>query len=73
MINARSMNGAYIREEPKYDGKIVTSILNGTLIEVLPDSITDGGILWAHVRTHAGVEGWIVQSLLVTATPSPGW
>jgi hypothetical protein len=73
MINARSMNGAYIREEPKYDGKILTSLLNGALIEVLPDTSTDSGILWAHVRTHAGVEGWIVQSLLVTATPSPDW
>jgi len=73
IISAQSFNGAYIRSEPKVGGKIMTSLLNGTLVEVLPGTARDGNVLWAQVRTDDGVEGWIVQSLLVTATPVPGW
>ena len=72
-VNALSQNGAVIRSEPSYTAKIITSVLNGTLIQVLPDIIQDGPTIWAHVRTNNGQEGWIVQSLLVTATPAPGW
>ena len=73
IINAASFNGAYIRSEPKFGSKILISLLNGTLVQVLPDTSTDGGTLWVKIRTNDGLEGWIVQGLLVTATPVPGW
>ena len=73
IINAQSFNGAYIRSEPKIGGKILISLLNGSLVEVLPGTARDGNVLWAQIRTNDGLQGWIVQSLLVTATPVPGW
>ncbi|MDD5369306.1 MAG: SH3 domain-containing protein [Anaerolineaceae bacterium] len=73
IINAASLNGAYIRAEPKVGSKILTSVLNGALVKVLPETIQDGGTIWAHILTTGGLQGWIVQSLLVTATPAPGW
>lgn len=73
IINAASLNGAYIRSDPKVGSKILTSVLNGTLVKVLPETVQDGGVIWAHIMTNEGLVGWIVQSLLVTATPVPGW
>ncbi|HEY3343804.1 MAG TPA: DUF389 domain-containing protein [Anaerolineaceae bacterium] len=73
IVNAATFNGAFIREEPIFGSKILVSVLNGTLIEVLPDTVLQAGTLWARVRTSDGREGWIVQNLLVTATPVPGW
>jgi hypothetical protein len=73
IVNAPEFDGAYIREEPRPDGRIITSLLNGTLVEVLPDVVPRGSTFWSHVRTIEGVEGWIVQSLLMTATPAPNW
>jgi uncharacterized membrane protein len=73
IVNAATFNGAYIREEPKIGSKILVSVLNGTLVQVLPESVTVSGTLWVRVRTSDDREGWIMQSLLVTATPVPGW
>jgi hypothetical protein len=73
-INAEEGNGAIIREEPNYDGKVIQALLNGTLVEVLPDQVLEvKGTAWVKVRTVDGKEGWIVRLLLRTATPAPGW
>ncbi len=72
-ISAVDGDGALIREEPNYNAVVVSSILNGTLVEVLPDVIETGGVAWVHVRMVNGKEGWIVRSLLRTATPAPEW
>jgi uncharacterized membrane protein len=73
IVNSESYNGAVIRADPKFGSKILTTILNGTLLEVMPEVATDGGTVWAHVRMTDGKDGWIVQNLLETATPVPGW
>jgi hypothetical protein len=65
-------DGAIVREEP--DGKAVTSLLNGSLVQVISDPVRgNGNTLWVQVRTEKGLEGWMVQALLATATPAPGW
>ncbi len=66
-------NGAYVRAEPNSNAKIVDGLLNGTDVQVLPDSVLSGGITWAHIIMNDGIEGWIVQNVLVTATPVPTW
>ncbi|MHC1740331.1 MAG: DUF389 domain-containing protein [Anaerolineaceae bacterium] len=44
-----------------------------TLVEVLGTSEV-GTQIWVHIRVvETGQEGWILQSLLLTATPSPTW
>lgn len=73
-INAEAGDGAILREEPNYDAKVVIAILNGTLVEVIPDQLSaDETVNWVKVRMLDGKEGWIVRSLLRTATPAPGW
>ena len=74
VINAGEGGGAWIRKEP--NGEFLTTVLNGTLVEVLPELVTEANINWVHVRISYGdtiVEGWIVRGLLLTATPAPGW
>jgi hypothetical protein len=72
-INAKDGDGAFIREKPDYQADIVVSLLNGTVVEVLPDVEDVKGIPWMKVRTDDGREGWIVRALLATATPAPNW
>ena len=73
MINSPSTTGAVIREEPSFSAKYVASLLNGSLVQVLPDTVFADNNYWVHVITEDGVEGWIVRSLIATATPAPGW
>lgn len=72
-IHVRGGNGALIRAEPRYDADIIASLLNGNIVEVLTDVATADGVTWVKVRTANQKEGWIVRSLLATATPAPGW
>ncbi|HRN49869.1 MAG TPA: DUF389 domain-containing protein [Anaerolineales bacterium] len=64
-------SGAFIREEPA--GIAITTILNGQVVELLPDPPQEaGGQLWLHVRLQGrDLSGWILQNLLATATPQP--
>jgi len=64
-------NGANVRSEP--GGVILISLLNGNMVIVLPEIKTHNGVIWVHIRTRDGTEGWIMQSMLVFATPAPYW
>ena len=73
-IEAGQGGGAWIRKSP--NGDFLITVLNGTLVQVLPDVVVEGNITWVHVLVPydgSTVEGWIVRSLLITATPAPGW
>jgi hypothetical protein len=72
-ISADQGGGAIIRESPSYQGGWVKSLLNGTLVQILPESAEADNVAWVKVRTAQGVEGWIVRGLLRTATPAPSW
>jgi uncharacterized membrane protein len=72
-IYAPESNGALVRLEPDATSKIVFTLLNDSLVEILPEIVQDGSVTWVHVRVNATTVGWINQSLLITATPAPAW
>jgi hypothetical protein len=66
--------GANLRVEPGFGGRTITSLLNGTLVIILPDLADVDGRIWAHVIVVAdGREGWVMQDLLLVPTPAPNW
>lgn len=69
----RSSNGALLRDAP--GGKVIGSYFDRTLLQILSDTAvqTEGGLFWVLVQAPDGKVGWILQSLLVTATPAPNW
>jgi hypothetical protein len=71
LVAAVNSNGAVLREEP--GGKVIRSYFNGTLMQVLPDTVIVDGAVWVHVIAPDGAEGWMIQSVLATATPAPNW
>lgn len=70
LVNAGEANGVIVRPEPG-SMQMVTQLLNGSLLEILPEVVNKNGILWLHVRTPDGKEGWVQAVLIVTATPRP--
>jgi hypothetical protein len=66
-VNVPGFDGARIRTEPQ--GPTITVIANGTVVQVLPDSVSIDGVLWYHVITPDGIDGWMVAQLLELATP----
>jgi hypothetical protein len=74
IIRAHEGGGAYIRKEP--GGNVLATLDNGAVVQILPDTQDYNGILWIHIvatRNDIRVEGWIIQSVLETATPIPNW
>ena len=70
-ITAKEGNGVLVRGEPSFASNVVQSLRNDTLVVVLPETITTDGVTWVKVRTVNDKIGWVVSSLLTTATPSP--
>lgn len=70
LVNAGDANGVIIRPEPG-SFEMVTSLLNGNLVQILPEVVNRGGVIWLHVRTVDGKEGWVQSILIATATPRP--
>ncbi|MHC1783003.1 MAG: SH3 domain-containing protein [Anaerolineaceae bacterium] len=70
-IFAAQYGGAMIREEPGFQGASMMSLMNGNIVQILPQTMEVEGVVWVQVKTGDGKIGWIVRSLLVTATPLP--
>jgi SH3-like domain-containing protein len=66
-------DGAKVRIQPDFNAPLLTTMFNGYLVYVLPETVDNGNTTWVHIRLTDGREGWIVRSLLATATPAPGW
>jgi hypothetical protein len=74
VIRAREGGGAYIRREP--GGNVIATLDNGSVVQILPETQDLNGVLWIQIsatRNDIRVEGWIIQSVLETATPVPNW
>jgi hypothetical protein len=61
--------GARIRKEPA--GETLKFLTNNQLVIVLPETQEQDGVAWVRVQTLDGVQGWIVQSLLLSVTATP--
>ena len=74
LVDAQVGGGAYLRSEPGFSAPSIRLLQNGTPVQVIPeDPVEEGGGIWIHIRTFDGDEGWILQILLLTATPAPDW
>ncbi len=74
VIHAREGGGAYIRKEP--GGNVLATLDNGAIVQILPNTQEHNGSLWINIvatRNDIRVEGWIIQTVLETATPIPNW
>jgi hypothetical protein len=61
--------GAVIRDAP--GGRILKSYIDGTQVQVLPESAEVERVVWIHVTGPDGTDGWIVGSLLEGPAASP--
>jgi len=75
LIRASEGGGAFIREKP--GGKVLATLGNGSTVTIVPDDLQDvNNVVWVHVYTTVNdvrVEGWMIQAVLVTATPIANW
>ena len=75
LIKASEGGGAFIREKP--GGKVLATLPNGATVTIIPNDFQEAGsIVWIHVFALVNgvrVEGWMIQSVLVTATPVANW
>jgi hypothetical protein len=71
--------GAFIRSEPSLESQILTSLVNGTVIEILDPSPSydEQGRNWLSIRyiDEDGIkqDGWVIENLLLISTPRPEW
>lgn len=70
VIAASEGGGAKVRTEPG-GGQVLTVLLNGIIVEVRPEIRTVDSIAWVRIRTATGLEGWVLQGVLVAATSAP--
>lgn len=75
VIRAAEGGGAHIRENP--GGLVLVTLGNGSIVTIIPNDLQDvNGVIWVHVFTFvhdARVEGWMIQTVLQTATPVADW
>ena len=70
VINAETGGGATVRTEPGA-GTVITILLNGSVVEILPEIQSVGTVTWTRVRLPGDVEGWVLQGVLHAATLTP--
>jgi hypothetical protein len=74
VIAAEEGGGAILRAQPGWGTEQVTSVLNGTTVQIIDEKPADvDGTFWLNVRIPDGREGWMLQTTLLVATPAPVW
>ena len=75
IIRASEGGGAFIREKP--GGIVIATLGNGSTVTIIPNDFQDvNNVIWVHVFALVNdvrVEGWMIQSVLQTATPVADW
>jgi hypothetical protein len=70
--------GVYIRSEPSLDSQILTSLINGSLVEILDPApeYDEQNRSWLRIRyedAEGEGEGWVLENLISISTPVPNW
>jgi hypothetical protein len=75
IIRAAEGGGAFIRDNP--GGTVLATLTNGSTVTIVPNDLQDvNGVIWVHVVAlieERRVEGWMIQTVLQTATPVVDW
>jgi hypothetical protein len=75
VIRASEGGGAFIREEP--GGQVLVTLANGSTVTIVPNDFQEvNGVIWVHVSAIVNdtrIEGWMIQTVLQTATPVADW
>ena len=75
LIRASEGGGAFIRERP--GGQVLATLGNGATVTIVPNDLQEvNNVIWVHVVAQVSdrrVEGWMIQSVLQTATPVADW
>jgi hypothetical protein len=75
LIRASEGGGALVREKP--GGKVLAILPNGATVTIVPNDLQEvNKVIWVHVLALVNdvrVDGWMIQSVLVTATPVAEW
>ncbi len=75
IIRAAEGGGAFIREKP--GGLVLKTLGNGATVTIIPNDYQEvNNVIWVHVFAMVNderVEGWMIQTLLQTATPVANW
>jgi hypothetical protein len=68
-------SGATIRSGPSFDSPpVYPGVIQGTLVQLLGYAQDKDRLTWVQVRVvEDDRQGWILQSLLLIATPEPNW
>ena len=61
--------GANVRTEPA-GGTVLITLVNGSLVQVLPETQLVGTTTWVHIRVD-NIEGWVLQTVLTPTTLIP--
>jgi hypothetical protein len=75
IIRASEGGGAFIREKP--GGIVIKTLGNGATVTIIPNDFQEfNRVTWVHVFVLIDgerIEGWMLQSVLQTATPIANW
>ena len=63
--------GVLVRQTPSLGSDVIRSVYNDNVLEITGDTIFADNYSWISVRTNEGLDGWVIESALRTATPSP--
>jgi hypothetical protein len=69
MIGNTGGVGAVLRAEPVI-GRVVASLREQLVVDVLERRVVPGNGEWVHVRTAEGVDGWVIGLVALPVSPS---
>jgi hypothetical protein len=70
LIRSSSGGGANVRSEPG-GGTLIVTLINGTLVQVLPEIQTIRSSVWVRVRLMNNMQGWVLQTVLNATDQTP--